>query len=215
MNSQERERERISRDLHDELGQSLLVLKLQIRQIARQLSEEKPDIQKECQEALANFDQLIENIRRLSRDLSPTILKDLGLSMALQRLIENFANVHSIQRDLKFLPELDNFFPQETQLNIYRLFQESLTNIGKYAQASNLKVAITRNDGEISFLIEDDGLGFEVEEVLGSELIKRGLGLAAMEERVRMMGGALEINSKKGQGTKILFSVPIPNPESK
>ena len=194
IDAQERERERISRELHDELGQALLVLKLQAGDIEEQINRNPTGAGAECREMSANLDQLVENVRRLSRDLSPAILQDLGLTAALRHLVNEFAKRHNLQPNLDLPPDLDGFFPREAQINIYRIFQESLTNIGKYAQASSLTMAVTQKNGRIVFRLADDGQGFEVDKVMARESTRRGLGLAAMEERGRMLGGKVDIN---------------------
>ncbi|MCL4502427.1 MAG: ATP-binding protein, partial [Deltaproteobacteria bacterium] len=105
--------------------------------------------------------------------------------------------------------DLDGLFAPEAQLNIYRIFQESLTNIGKYAQAGNLILAVSKQDERIFFKMSDDGQGFDVEQAMARETTRRGLGLAAMEERGRILGGKLSIKSQPSQGTEIILSVPI------
>ncbi len=170
--------------------------------------------QRECQEMAASLDQLVENVRRLSRDLTPTFLQDLGLAAALQRLIKEFAQRHQIQVDCDLPPDLGQMLPREARINIYRIIQESLTNIGKYARAARVTIKVTPEPGRISFRLADDGQGFDVPEAESRELTRRGLGLAAMKERARMLGGTLEINSQKGQGTEILLAVPIPAGEA-
>ena len=207
--AQERERERISRELHDELGQSLLVLKLQAGNIKDQIGKNPQDAGAECQEMSANLNQLVENVRRLSRDLSPSVLQDLGLTSALRHLVNEFAKRHNLKANLNLPPDLDGLFAREAQINIYRIFQESLTNIGKYAQASSLTMAVSKKKGRILFKLSDNGQGFDVEKAMARESTRRGLGLAAMEERGRMLGGKLNINSQPGQGTEIVLSVPI------
>ena len=209
--AQERERERISRELHDELGQTLLVLKLQAGDIEAQIHRNPTVAGAECREMSANLDQLVENVRRLSRDLSPAILQDLGLTAALRHLVNELAKRHNLQPDLDLPPDLDGLFPREAQINIYRIFQESLTNVGKYAQASSLTMAVTQKNGRIFFRLADDGQGFDVEKAMARESTRRGLGLAAMQERGRMLGGKVDIKSRPGEGTEIILSVPIRN----
>lgn len=209
LTAQEQERERISRELHDELGQSLLVLKLQANSIRKLLTPNPEAAAEECQELAKNMDRLIENVRRLSKDLSPAFLEDLGLAEALRHLVEEFVRRYQLQADIDLLPGLGGLFHREAQINIYRIFQESLTNIGKHAQASTLTVVIDSEDDRVSFLIADNGRGFDLENVLSRDLTRRGLGLATMKERVRMLGGSLEIKSREDQGTEISFSVPI------
>ncbi|MGB8992760.1 MAG: PAS domain S-box protein [Desulfobaccales bacterium] len=209
MTAQERERERISRELHDELGQSLLVLKLQASHLERGLEQEQAGLRKECQQMMQGLNQLVEEIRRLARDLSPTMVKDLGLSSALRRLIEEFTRHYHITADIDQMPGIDKLFPRQEQINIYRIFQECLTNIGKYAQASRLSIAMKREDGQVTFVVADNGKGFTVEEVLGRDQTQRGMGLMAMKERARMMGGTLEIWSQAGEGTRVALLIPI------
>ncbi|MFI5330263.1 MAG: PAS domain S-box protein [Desulfobaccales bacterium] len=211
IDAQERERERISRELHDELGQALLVLKLQAGAIQEKIDKNPTVAGAECREMSANLDRLVENVRRLSRDLSPAVLQDLGLTGALRHLVNEFAKRQNLQAKLDLPLDLDGLFPQEAQINIYRIFQESLTNIGKYAQASSLTMAVNQNNGWISFRLADDGQGFDVEKVQARESTRRGLGLAAMEERGRMLGGKVDIKSQPGEGTEIILSVPMRN----
>ena len=211
IDAQERERERISRELHDELGQALLVLKLQAGDIEEQIKQNPTGAGAECREMSANLDQLVENVRRLSRDLSPAILQDLGLTAALRHLVNEFAKRHNLQPNLDLPLDLDGLFPREAQINIYRIFQESLTNIGKYAQASSLTMAVTQKNGRIVFRLADDGQGFDVDTAMAREPTRRGLGLAAMEERGRMLGGKVDIKSQPGEGTEITLSVPLRN----
>jgi two-component system sensor histidine kinase UhpB len=208
LTAQEGERERIARELHDELGQSLLVLKLQASSVERRLPKGQAAIRKEFHEIIRQLDQLVDEIRRLARDLSPTMVRDLGLSSALKRLIEEFSRHYDIQVDSDQMGGMDELFPRETQINIYRTFQECLTNIGKYAQATRLSVAISREDSQVSFMVADNGIGFKVNEVLGDPS-RHGLGLIAMKERARMMGGSLEIRSEEGTGTRITLIIPV------
>jgi two-component system sensor histidine kinase UhpB len=208
LTAQERERERISRELHDELGQSLLVLKLQATGVERRLDKGQAALKKEVHEISRQLDQLVDEIRRLARDLSPTMVRDLGLSSALNRLIEEFSRHYDIQADIDQMEGMDELFPQETQINIYRTFQECLTNIGKYAQASRLSVSVTREGSQVSFMVADNGKGFKVHEVLGDPT-RRGLGLISMQERGRMMGGSLTIRSEEGNGTRITLIIPV------
>ena len=204
MTAQEDERRRISRELHDELGQSLLVLKLQARDIETTLSPKQQRLRRECQEMLGNLDQLVDNVRRLSRDLSPMILEDLGLSAALQRLIQDFSKHYHIEYWADE-SRIDDLFPSEVQVAIYRIFQECLTNIGKHSGASRLTVSINKAADRVSFLIQDNGKGFDPTQ---RRRQAQGLGLAAMEERVRMAGGVLSIWSQEGAGTRISFDIP-------
>ncbi len=203
---QEDERRRISRELHDELGQALLVLKLQAKAIETGVSATQEQVRKECHELRANLDRLVDNVRRLSRDLSPTMLEDLGLSAALHRLLRDFSRHYHIDCDVQE-NEIKDLFSMESQVTIYRLFQECLTNIGKHSQASKLTVAINKTPKSVSFIIQDNGKGFNLAQ-RHHQAQEQGMGLATMEERVRMVGGQMSIWSQEGAGTRIAFDIP-------
>ena len=188
LSAQERERKRISMELHDELGQSLAVLKLQIRAIERGLGDDQQDLKEGCVELLLYLDGVIDDVRRLSRDLSPAILEDLGLQSALKYLINGVSKHYTVSQAFE-VEDLDQLFPAEAQIIIYRIFQECLTNISKHADATEVSIAVKEHDGLISLMIEDNGAGFDPALVLARRATGRGLGLAALDERARMLGG--------------------------
>jgi PAS domain S-box-containing protein len=208
LSAQERERKRISMELHDELGQSLAVLKLQIRAIQRGLGDDQQDLKEGCVELLLYLDGVIDDVRRLSRDLSPAILEDLGLQSALKYLINGFSTQYNVSQAFE-VEDLDQLFPAEAQIIIYRIFQECLTNISKHTGATEVSVAINEHNGLISLTIEDNGAGFDPARVLARRAAGRGLGLAALDERARMLGGILNIRSQPGAGTKISLVIPV------
>ncbi len=208
LSAQERERKRISMELHDELGQSLAVLKLQIRAIERGLGDDQQDLKEGCVELLLYLDGVIDDIRRLSRDLSPAILEDLGLQSALKYLINGVSKHYTVSHAFE-VEDLDQLFPAEAQIIIYRIFQECLTNISKHAGATEVSIAVKEHDGLISLMIEDNGAGFDPAQVLARRATGRGLGLAALDERARMLGGTLEIRSQPGAGTRMTCVIPV------
>jgi len=207
LTAQEDERRRISRELHDELGQSLTVLKLNLRAMGRQLPE--PGQGKEEIEDLSVYvDEIIEKVRRLSRDLSPSILEDLGLVPALKYLINEFSKYYNITYAFDS-EDMNHLFAEEAQIIIYRIFQEALTNIVRHAQASNVHLAIHEQEGEVLLLAEDNGRGFDVAKVLSRKTGGKGLGLASLDERAKMLGGGLQIHSREGAGTSITCTLPV------
>ncbi|MDO9530597.1 MAG: sensor histidine kinase, partial [Deltaproteobacteria bacterium] len=208
LSAQERERKRISMELHDELGQSLAVLKLQIRAIERGLGDDQQDLKEGCLELLLYLDGVIDDVRRLSRDLSPAILEDLGLQSALKYLINEVSKHYTVSQAFK-VEELDQLFPAEAQIIIYRIFQECLTNISKHATATEVSISVKEDDGLISLMIEDNGAGFDPTLVLARRATGRGLGLAALHERARMLGGTLDIWSQPGAGTRMTCVIPV------
>jgi len=208
LTAQERERRRVSIELHDELGQALTLLKIRLRFIERKLRKDQAGIRQDCEDTLGYMDQVIENVRRLSRDLSPSILDDLGLSAALRWLIDDFTKHYNIKTSL-YMDDINDLFSLEAQITIYRIFQESFTNIVKHAQATRVSVAIRKQNGSVSFLVEDDGKGFDVEQAVGRNSTEKGLGLTAMDERARMLEGFLDIWSQEEKGTRITLTIPM------
>ena len=104
--------------------------------------------------------------------------------------------------------EIDHLFPRDAQISIYRILQEALTNIGKHAQAKNIKVLIEKNEDGILMRVEDDGKGFDLTKALLKEAAERGWGLATMKERARILGGSLDLWSQEGDGTQISLRIP-------
>jgi len=204
---QEQERRRVARELHDELGQALTVLKINLVALEDQLAPDQQGLKSSCEHMLSYIDTVIENVRRLSWDLSPSSLEDLGLSAALGYLVDETCHNHNIQCAL-VMDEIDHLFTPEIQINIYRIFQESLTNVVKHAQASLVSVNVIREEGRVSFAIRDNGRGFHVKQAMASKVAKKSLGLTAMNERALMARGSLQISSRKGRGTTIAFSIP-------
>jgi PAS domain S-box-containing protein len=204
----EQERRRLSRELHDELGQTLNVLKMQIKYIEKRLKGDQTNLRVDCEYCLDYIDEVIENVRRICKDLSPAILDDLGLSVALKYLCEEFQKNYQVECSCD-LARIDHLFPLDSKILIYRIFQESLNNIAKYAQATRVHVAIRKEDKKLHFSIEDNGKGFDADQVLAAPSASKGMGLAAMDERIRMLGGSLEVWSQEGLGTKISFYLKI------
>jgi PAS domain S-box-containing protein len=207
LSAQEDERKRLSGELHDELGHALLTLKLYIESVQEQLLPQQGTLKSEVNKILGFVNATIEEVRRLYLDLSPGDLEDLGLTTALHSLVDDFSQ---LQKHIKWtikLDDLDGIFPLSTQTAIYRIVQEALTNIGKHAKPKNVFLGIKSAKPEVSFTIEDDGIGFERHKVATE---KKTLGLLAMEERVKILGGTFELWSQKNRGTKISFTIPIP-----
>ena len=206
---QESERKRISFELHDELGQSMAALKLQVGAISRRLGiADKEELKTTCEEMRDNIDQIIENVRRLARDLSPVVLDDLGLQAAIEYLVNNFAKIYNVEITYR-TTDINHLFNEGSQRNIYRILQEALTNIGKHAQAKHVLLVIARENNVIKFTVRDDGRGFNVQKIFYQKADEKGMGLEAMSERVRILGGEINFVSRPGIDTTVTFSVPI------
>lgn len=208
LTAQEKERRRLSVELHDELGQALMVLKLKVRAIQRVWGTNQDSLKKECDEVIGYINEVSENVRRLSQDLSPSLLEDFGLTIAMRRLVETSCAHSGIAYSLD-MTELDDLFAHSERITVYRILQECLTNIVKHAQATSLTITLREEDGCFYFRLDDNGQGFDLHETFAGDPSKKGLGLSAMNERVRMLGGSLDIVSRKGSGTTTSFRVPI------
>jgi signal transduction histidine kinase len=208
MEVQEAERGRITKELHDELGQSLLLLKLKLSGILDHLPTGQNSLHQQIVQLLAAVDSLIDNIGRLIMDLSPKIVEELGLTSAIKVLLEEFAQEYHVGFDLDHVQDIDNLFPAPVQLGIYRIIQESLTNIGKHAKATRIFCTIKKRKEQVWFSIKDDGQGCERKDRQGRGDNNGGNGLSIMKERARLAGGQLEIQSQVGAGTEITFSIP-------
>lgn len=207
LGAQEQERSRLSKELHDGFGNDLALLKLRLRSIERKLPENGSSLRRDCEETNTYIDQIIENARRLSRDLSPSILEDLGLSAALRWQAENFAEQHFIEITLDMV-DIDNQLPPDGQINLYRILQEALSNVYKHAEASAVTLAVKKEQDTISFLVEDDGIGFDVKGV-NKGTGEKGMGLTTIRERARMLRGDIDIRSHPDRGTRITLEIPL------
>jgi two-component system, NarL family, sensor histidine kinase DevS len=201
LRAQEDERRRLARELHDETGQALTSILLGLRG----LEEAKdPEV---LGAAVAEVRDLVrstlQDVRRLAVELRPKALDDFGLVAAVERLTESFAEQTGIAVEL--VPHLrDARLPPEVETALYRIVQESLTNVLKHARAGHVSVMLTQKDGSVSVVVEDDGVGFEP-----LRAREGGIGLVGMRERVGLLGGRVTIESRPGAGTTFVAEVPL------
>jgi signal transduction histidine kinase len=209
LRAQEDERKRLARELHDELGQALLTLKLHLSSVEGHLLPEQSDLKEKIGQMVAYLTDTLEEVRRLYHNLSPGNLEDLGLTTALRNMVDNFQELYE---DIDWNAEIanvDNLFPLPIQTMIYRIVQEALTNIGKHACAGNVQVKVIQEDKQAAFVIADDGRGFSMAGGFDGDIGKNGMGLAAMAQRVSLAGGVFDLWSQEDQGTRIVFSIPL------
>ena len=211
LTAQEKERRRISTELHDELGQSLVVFKLKLSSMYEELRSDQAELKAKFDELMQYTNGIVDNVRRLSRDLSPSVLEDLGLKAATQWLV-NTVSEHSDTVYSLDMTGMEDVFSDEEQITIYRIIQECLTNIEKHAAATHVYIVIRKQSECTFFRVEDNGGGFNVQEVFSKDPGEKGLGLSAIYQRARMLGGSLDIWSQEGIGTRITFEVPFDSP---
>ncbi|MEH7075554.1 PAS domain-containing protein [Neobacillus drentensis] len=194
INVQEEERKRLSRNLHDGIGQNLYSHLITINRLLAEMDH--PLLMQMQNEAT----QLIEEIREISWELRPSVLDDLGLVPAIRSFLSRYSEHYHI--DVYFECVLNQRLKISIELTIYRIIQEALTNIRKYAEVSEAIVTIREIDDVIRVMIEDKGKGFDVENQTF------GVGLFSMDERARSVGGELMISSSPGKGTTLILEVP-------
>ena len=206
VNGQEAERRHLARELHDEIGQLLTLVKLTLSK--DHSSEDRPATVESFQAALTLVDQTIDKVRSLSSGLRPPLLDELGLIPALRSLISRTEKVAQFAITFGHDPSIERF-DTEAELACFRIVQESLTNISRHASARNVSIELSRTDSAITLTITDDGVGFDVDQVRGRSSEDTGLGLVGMTERALLLGGCVEIESGSGRGTRISASVPF------
>jgi two-component system sensor histidine kinase UhpB len=209
---QEAERKQLARELHDEMGQALTAISINLAAIAQEIpSECAPDIQERLNEAKALADQTLEQVRELSFNLRPATLDDLGLVPTLRWYIKQCAKRANIQIELE-VSGLKDRLPARIETTLYRLFQEALTNVTRHAQATTVRLALRRRRASVIAQIKDDGRGFDVAQVLDREVMKDGTGLLGMRERVGLLDGVFKIQSEPGSGTQVSIEIPLKDP---
>ena len=202
--AQEHERKRIAADLHDGVAQTLGVVKYGIETRIAKLQQDYPEID------VADFDCVIERIReavddlrKISRNLSPSMLDEFGICAAVDMLCNEFAaEIAGLSIDCKIRVD-ELMLPDVIKVAIYRVVQEALNNARKHAAAERIKVGIVGDDQGVTLTVEDNGVGFAVRDVALASKHTRGLGLGSMRERVEASGGVFEVQSKPGQGTTL------------
>ena len=208
MKAQENERQRISRYLHDDVAQNLSTLKIGLETIF----DDQPTPPHELTQRVLSFSQILQTaisaVRDLAYDQNPPSLDQLGLVQAVFQYCESFSRKHGLRVDFHSAGMDDLKLDFDTEINLYRLIQEALTNVKKHADASRATVRLVATHPNIILRIEDDGKGFDVEGRLLRALDEKRMGLQGMEERVNLLNGILRIQSRLGEGTKIFVEVP-------
>jgi len=202
---QEEERRRISRDLHDDINQRLALLSIDIEMLEQQLPDVPVGTIRTVRTIQDRIVELSENVRRLAYQFHPSILDDLGLSIALRRLVDDFQTRTGIEA--RFIgKDIPKHVAQDVVTCLYRVAQEGLANITRHARAKNVRVELRRVRDGLQLMMVDDGVGFDVNHYDG-----RGgsLGLLSMRERVFLVAGTLDIQSSPGEGTQICAWVPL------
>ncbi|MBW2340716.1 MAG: PAS domain S-box protein, partial [Deltaproteobacteria bacterium] len=201
----EKERESLSREIHDNIGQLLFALKMGLSRANKKIPDELSNIKDGLAELTDLVNRIIREIRALSHALHPPQIEDLGLVSALEELCQDFKSYSEITIKCSF-DEIQKSLSSIMNITIYRLFQEGLNNVLKHSHATKAKLTLKSSEGTIWATIEDNGVGFLVDDVLLSSQNAKSLGLISMKERVALIGGELQISSAPGKGTIISAS---------
>jgi len=204
LNAQEVERARVARELHDDITQRLAVMNIEVDKLEMQNRSLPESLKEKLRQLGNNLGDLSSDIHMISRQLHPAILYDLGLVKAIETECNNFTQMSGISPTLDLDDDIKNV-PKEIALCIYRILQSGLRNISKHAKASNIQVRLYKKNDTICFFLKDNGIGFDP----ASAKESGGIGLASMEERARLINGALSIESKPGEGTSIELKVAV------
>jgi len=199
---QEREREFISREIHDNVGQLLSALKMALSRVNKKVPDKLSAIKKQLSEIFNLVNRTIKEIRALSHALHPPLIEDLGIASALEELCQDFKSYSEIHITWD-IEQIQEPLQSITKITLYRLFQEGLNNILKHSRATKVYLTLTSSGSTINTVIEDNGVGFLVDDALSPSQTK-SLGLISMRERVALIGGDLKIISSPGKGTKLL-----------
>lgn len=204
---QEEERTRISRELHDEVGQTLTAINMNLTELRGRISDNSDALVRRLADSQQLLESSMENIHRFARELRPAMLDDLGLIPALQSYAKTFAGRTGINLRCQISSSIGKLDDMRNTV-IYRIVQECFNNIAKHARAQNVRLSISRQQRMIVLQVKDDGRGFPVQQATGSRRAKR-LGLLGMLERSKLVGGDLTVNSGNGKGTTVRATIPL------
>jgi len=199
----ENERKHIAREVHDELGQVLTALRMDLSFLGMQSSADHPGLKEKTETMKALVDTAILGVRNVASSLRPAAL-DMGLASAIEWICGEFASRTGMACEFHVDPEVVEM-DEARAVVLFRIVQESLTNIARYAQASRVDISMHQQDEHLRLEVSDDGLGFDLSEARR----KKSFGLLGMQERAIALGGLVEINSALGQGTRISVNIPL------
>ncbi|MEE8373311.1 MAG: GAF domain-containing protein, partial [Dehalococcoidia bacterium] len=209
ISAQEEERKRIARELHDEYGQTLTGLIWSIESVENLASAEQPQLKEKLKNVKSIASRGLEVMRRLTFDLRPLALDDLGLIAAIRAYAETQLAESGTSLDFKNEGLGKRLASSSVEIALFRIVQEAIRNIARHAEAQNVKIRLKASDSEVTAVIEDDGKGFDVSAVFRATSKTRSLGLLGIRERVALLSGSFDVSSEAGKGTRITVEIPL------
>jgi len=203
---QEAERRGIARELHDEIGQALTAIKINLQ--AAMGASEAQSVEEYLKEGIEVVERVLQQVRNLSLDLRPSMLDDLGLMASLRWYLDRQSQAAGIKIDFFGDPSIKRL-PQEIETTCYRIVQEALTNVLRHARTSKVHVKVAPVKNGLGLIIRDSGMGFDVSDAMEHARSGESSGLLGMEERVLLAGGEINFKSRPGQGTEIRVFIPL------
>jgi signal transduction histidine kinase len=204
--SQERERKRIAAELHDSLGQNLLVIKNRAL-VGLNAPDDRARLLEQLDQISTTTSQAIAEVREIAYGLRPYQLDRLGLTRTLHSMLKKVAGASGLDFTVT-IDDLDGRFPGDSAINVFRIVQEAVTNVVRHAAASKVAVAIAARPRDVEIVITDDGIGFVQEATSSGEAASGGFGLLGIAERATLSGGSCAIESAPGRGTTIRVTLP-------
>ncbi len=205
----EEERKNMAGEIHDELGQILTALKIDLSSLAEGSTEEQQLLPKKVKSMSELIDTAIETVKRISMELRPAILDDLGIAVALEWQTEDFSRRTRIKCKFTSRPK-DIVLDADRSIALFRIFQEALTNVARHSQASKVRAVLTKETDMVVLTIKDNGKGIEEKEIADP----KAFGIIGMRERAHFLGGEVRFNSAAGKGTSITVSIPLTKQEN-
>jgi signal transduction histidine kinase len=203
--AQEEERKKIARELHDEIGQILTAIKINLELLKRKVDKE---LQNQIDENINLINRAIDEVRDISLNLRPSLIDDLGLTSAIKWYVEKIKEKSNLE--INYILEFDpKEFSKDFSITIFRIIQEGLTNVVRHAEATEVLLKVIQEDNEIEIFIKDDGKVFDVEQVFKDINKGRALGLLGIKERVELLNGKIEIKSEIQKGTEMRINIPL------
>ena len=206
--AEETERGRVSRELHDRLGQDLTALKLGLQIVGKQ-GGCPPTLRKSVRKLEDLADSLMRDVHRLAWELRPAALDDFGLELALRRYVDDWAALSGLAVDFDSQGVTEQRLAGELETTLYRIAREALTNVLRHAEAKRVSILLQRRAADVSLIVEDDGRGFDAAAMLQAPACQGKLGLLGMQERATLAGGSVQIESSPGAGTTVLVRLPL------